>query len=165
MDEIRNVIDELLNDDIIKLVISNKMNSTIEYNKIIINLKEKACKNNCMEEFYQIEKFTDKQVFHENVKPTEIKNKLIELLNNSYKQIQGWSKSNVFDIKISKKGKIHISKKASNNEKIEKKSHNKEKNYILKEGTIIEPLIDLGIFTREGKIVNSKYDKFKQINR
>lgn len=47
----------------------------------------------------------------------------------------------------------------------QKKSHNKKKNYILQEGMIIEPLIDLGVFTKEGKVINSKYDKYKQINR
>ena len=68
-------------------------------------------------------------------------------------------------MKISKKGKVFLSKKKSDNVKIVKKGHNKEKNYILKEGMIIEPLIDLGVFTKEGKVINSKYDKYKQINR
>ncbi|NFN16523.1 SAM-dependent methyltransferase, partial [Clostridium botulinum] len=68
-------------------------------------------------------------------------------------------------LKTYKKGKIFLGKKRSDNKNIANKSHNKEKNYILKEGMIIEPLIDLGVFTKEGKVVNSKYDKYKQINR
>ena len=68
-------------------------------------------------------------------------------------------------MKISKKGKVFLGKKKSDNSKVAKKGHNKEKNYILKEGMIIEPLIDLGVFTKEGKVINSKYDKYKQINR
>lgn len=44
-------------------------------------------------------------------------------------------------------------------------SHNRVKNYILKEYTPVPFLIDLGVMTKEGKVVNSKYDKFKQINR
>ena len=44
-------------------------------------------------------------------------------------------------------------------------SHNRKKRYILEEGKPVEFLIDLGVMTSEGKIVHSRYDKFRQINR
>lgn len=160
MEELRNAINNIIEEKIIKVVISNKINKDVKYNKIGILLKEKKNK-----EYYQIEKFTDKQVFHENIEIDELENKLIEYIEGKYKQVNAWSENTTYDLKISKKGKVHLGKKGSNNEKVAKKSHNKEKNYILKEGMIIEPLIDLGVFTKEGKVVNSKYDKYKQINR
>lgn len=42
---------------------------------------------------------------------------------------------------------------------------NKKKNHILKEGVPVPFLVLLGIMTAEGKVVASKYDKFRQINR
>ncbi len=104
-------------------------------------------------------------MFHENIDIDILEEKLLEYVPTNYKQIDAWSKITTFDLKISKKGKVHLGKKKSDNLIIANKGHNKEKNYILKEGMIIEPLIDLGIFTKEGKVVNSKYDKYKQINR
>lgn len=160
MEELKRTLEEVFKSEIIKIVISNKVKKDEKYNKIAINLKE-----NNKNKFYQIEKFTDKQVFHENIKINEISDKVSELIFGNYKQMTAWSNNEIFDLKISKKRKIFLGKKKNDNSKIVAKGHNKEKNYILKEGMIIELLIDLGVFTKEGKVVNSKYDKYKQINR
>ncbi|QYE97098.1 class I SAM-dependent methyltransferase [Paraclostridium sordellii] len=160
MEELKNSIYEITDDNIIKVVISNKLNKDIEYNKINIELKEK---NNT--EYYQVEKYTDKQVFHENIEKGMLNEKMLEFIDGKYKQVGAWSEEYTYDLKISKKGKVFLGRKKSDNSKLVNKSHNREKNYILKEGMIIQPLIDLGVFTKEGKVVNSKYDKYKQINR
>lgn len=44
-------------------------------------------------------------------------------------------------------------------------AHNRVKQYILKEGTPVPFLVDLGVMNKEGKIHRPAYDKFKQINR
>ena len=160
MEELKTAINEITADDIIKIVVSNKLNKDVEYNKITFLLKD-----NTKKQYYQIEKYTDKQVFHENINKEELEAKLLEMVSNNYKQLSAWSETTTYDLKISKKGKIFLGKKKGDNAKLANKSHNREKNYILKEGMIIQPLIDLGVFTKEGKVVNSKYDKYKQINR
>lgn len=160
MEDLKNTIEEVLKQKIIKLILSNKVSKEFKYNKIVFVLKE-----NTKGEYYQIEKYTEKQVFHENIITSELKEKILEYLLVDYKQLSAWSSETTFEIKISKKGKILLNKKMSDNKCLINKEHNKEKNYILKEGMIVEPLIDLGIFTKEGKVINSKYDKYKQINR
>ncbi|TQQ84219.1 SAM-dependent methyltransferase [Peptacetobacter hominis] len=163
MQEIKNAIDEVLSSKLIKAVISNNKDKNAEYRKIGINLKEKS--NG--EEFYQIEKFTQKQVFHENISEKELNDKFMEFMEMGYRQADIWSEGINFNIKISKKGKVFIGKKRTDNSSVAQKTkqHNKKKEYILKEGMDIQPLIDLGVFTKDGKVVNSKYDKYKQINR
>ena len=161
MDDLIKAIDKITEEEIIKLVISNKLNKDTEYKKIVFQLKEKNKKD-----FYQIEKYTEKQVFHENIEKKELKEKVEELFISKYKQLNAFSKESSFDLKVSKKGKVFLGIKKNNEVlKVLKKEHNRKKNYILEEGMIIEPLIDLGVFTKEGKVINSKYDKYKQINR
>jgi len=160
MNELVAAIKEMTKEELIKVVISNKINKEEKINKISLVLKEKKDSS----KYYQIEKFTDKQVFHENIDFERIEEKLNEYIVN-YKQVTALSETTSYDMKISKKGKVFLGKKKTDNSGVKAKSHNKEKNYILKEGMIIEPLIDLGVFTKEGKVINSKYDKYKQINR
>ena len=62
MEELKKIINDIFSEEIIKLVISNKSNKDVKYNKINILLKEIKDKK-----YYQIEKFTDKQVFHKNI--------------------------------------------------------------------------------------------------
>lgn len=160
MEDLIRAVNDITQDEILKIVISNKTNKEIEYNKIIFVYKETNKKK-----YYQIEKYTDKQIFHENIYIKDLNQNILKYLESNYKNLSAWSTNTTFDLKISKKGKVFLSKKKDNNNKLVNKSHNKEKNYILKEGMIIQPLIDLGVFTKEGKVVNSKYDKYKQINR
>ena len=74
MDDLIKAIDKITEEEIIKLVISNKLNKDTEYKKIVFQLKEKNKKD-----FYQIEKYTEKQVFHENIEKKELKEKVEEL--------------------------------------------------------------------------------------
>ena len=68
-------------------------------------------------------------------------------------------------IRISSKGKPFYSHRAAAGEVEIRSSHNREKNYILKEGTDIAPLRDMGVFTSDGRVVSSMQDKYRQINR
>ena len=71
-----------------------------------------------------------------------------------------------YTVLVSKKGKVTIQKKASKGSvRPVELSHNRSKKYILEEGIPVPFLQDLGVMTKDGKIVHSRFDKFRQINR
>ena len=136
MEELKKSIKEIVEQNILKVVISNKKDKDEEFNKIVISLKE-----NSKKKYYQVEKYTDKQVFHENIELDMLESKILDYMESKYKQLSAWATNMNFDLKISKKNKVFLGKKRSDNSNIVVKGHNKEKNYILKEGTIIQPLM------------------------
>ena len=160
MSELKQYLETMLKADIQKVIISNPFSKSEEYKKIIIENKGKN---------YQIAKYTDKQVFHENIEADALLEKTHALAENRYKQINGMSASEEHIILISKKGNCSykVKKTATDAVKLQakKQGHNRQKNYILKEGMNIAPLVDMGVFTKDGKVVNAMYDKYKQINR
>lgn len=138
----------------------------------------------------QIEEFRGKQAFHKNMNTNEAAEYLSGLMGTTFKQVQAETASWTGQVLVSKKGKVSVkvkrnagartagntavraAKTISANKKTDLEaawknslSHNRKKRYILDEGTMVPFLVDLGVQTKEGKIVNSRYDKFRQINR
>lgn len=149
----------IIPDRIIKGTLSVKKNKENKYQKCTIKLIK--LKN---EESYQISLFTDKQVFYENIKYPEIKEYLINIFSNNFMNMELFTNEKIFSYRITSKGKLLTNSK-KNNSLIEIENYNKKKNYLLPEGIFIPPLVDLGVLTKEGKIIQSSYDKYKQINR
>lgn len=149
--------------DIRKIIFSNGKGEKIEYRKVCICAKQRG---------YQIEKYTDKQVFHENISELHLLELCETYLKMGYRQLDIFTEKIQYSMKISKKGKCLFGENSLAGKEImgtnfdqTKLSHNRKKNYLIEEGQVIAPLIDMGIFTKEGKVVKSMYDKFKQINR
>jgi SAM-dependent methyltransferase len=147
---------QIWNSEPYKIILSNPTSKTEEYQKIVMNRLDKG---------YQLEKYTKKQVFHENLSCEEAEQFLAEALRERYRQCNAWDGEQEHTIRISKKGKATYQKKRTAQAPKVKQEHNRKKNYILMEGTVIPPLVDMGIFTAEGKVVRTMYDKYKQINR
>lgn len=156
MNLLQQAVMHSFHDGIYKFILSNPKSKKAIYKKIVMN-KLESC--------FQLEKFTEKQVFHETIEADSLPFFIETALENDYRQYNAWDGTMEYSIRISSKGKVLCTKNASAMEPRMLSEHNRTKNYLLKEGTIIEPLIDMGIFTKEGKVVKSMYDKYKQINR
>lgn len=154
MSEIYSIIEKAISGNVYKAIVSNPNKSDVKYRKIIIERTDKG---------YSIESFTQKQAFHSALKEDELYDFLCSNTED-YRQFNIWTDTAQHEIRISKKGKAGIiSKKNSGNMQI-KTQHNRKKNYLIPE-SVIPPLIDMGIFSHEGKIINSMQDKYRQINR
>lgn len=124
-----------------------------------IILKGKRC--------FQAEKYTSTQVFHENFAAEELSEWTENNLAGAYKQIcVRFGSQNITYLFSSKQRSTRLVKADSGpSDVVLATGNNRKKKYIINEGDAIPALVDLGIFTAEYKVVNSKYDKFKQINR
>ena len=161
MTELESALQNLWSDGLYKIILSNAIKKESEgtaYRKVVLNRKTNG---------WQAEQYTEKQVFHENLKADQVRPFVEQALEQAFRQCSGWDGEWEHTIRISKKGKVTGSKKrvAATQAPKAQTENNRKKHYLLEEGTIIPPLVDMGIFTAEGKIVRTMYDKYRQINR
>lgn len=157
--EVREVCQECIGKDLYQIIISNgNKNNQIKKVKV----RPLILKGNL---YYQISEYVGTQIFHTNVDKEKLMDKIEAYLEHDFKQMELTCLDKKVTILVSKKGKVTIKKKSQETKQKIDLSHNKAKKYILQEGTIVPFLVDLGVQTKEGKIVRSRYDKFRQINR
>jgi len=168
MSDLQSLFTDCLNETLIRVILSNPSSK----DGVIKICARPVLKNKSL--LFQIEEYTKTQVFHKNLTAGDAGSYLTGKLSSDassqtaeFKNALVETKSFTANVLVSKKGTITIKKKMNTSTKQPKisLSHNRKKKYILEEGIPVPFLIDLGVMTQNGNIVNAHYDKFRQINR
>lgn len=161
MKELVEFLEEFISEQLIRIIISGARNAG-EISKVRIRpvLLKGEIKYQCSETHGTKE-------LHKNYDKRELIDRIEHWMAEDFRQLQLESQKGTGSVLVSKKGKMTVRYKRSRNTEGAGSvlSHNRKKKYILEEGRPVEFLVDLGVMTPEGKIVHSKYDKFRQINR
>lgn len=119
---------------------------------------------------FQAEEFKGKQAFHKNLQKAEAADYVVSSMDKDFKQMELKSRAGEVRLLVGKKGTATLKVKHVAPARMEAVppavlSHNRKKKYVLEEGRPVPFLVDLGVMTAEGRIVRTRYDKFRQINR
>lgn len=162
MNELREALDQTLNQKLIQIVLSGTRDSSQGDKAKIRPVLIKGAL------LFQETLYRGTQVFHTNYSENEMKERIIHCMEKLFRQAQIIGDSMEVSVLVSRKGTVTV-KKRSRVQRAEGRetdlSHNRVKRYILQEGEPVDFLIELGVQRPDGKIVKAKYDKFRQINR
>lgn len=162
MEELNILLNKCLNRQLIKVILSNpkEKEGPLKIQIRPILLKEEL--------WFQETLYIGTKVFHKNYTAEYMQEEIIKNLTDNFKQLQLEHEEIKATVLVSKKGKITINKRTKRYEDRVIKaelSHNRAKRYIIEDGKKVDFMVDLGVMTKDGKVVKAKYDKFKQINR
>lgn len=131
-----------------------------------LRIKIKAA-NTSNKTSYFVESFTEKQAFHEQKEETELDQFIKDHAGKTFKNCIIRTESEEITYLANKKGEITVLTKKIKTQTVSSPltSLTKKKQYLLQEGTPVPFLVLLGVMAPDGKVINSKYDKFRQINR
>ena len=159
MEKLKEYLEEQINEKLLQAVLSASRGNGPSKVKI----RPVKLKNEIV---YQASATEGPKVFHKNYTRTELIAYLEDALKESFGQLQASGAEIDGTVLVSKKGKVTVKvRRHPAKAPVQIMAHNRVKQYILKEGVPVPFLIDLGVMTEKGKIVTSRYDKFRQINR
>ena len=158
MNKLQNLLEECTQKGIIKIVVSNPRKGEKKTRIEIRPFEQKGVI------LYQTASYNNNQVYHKNRTREELI-WFVKECTTEYKQINIFCPKEQISVLISKKGKVTIKRQKNTAVKELSLQHNRKKQYILPEDKPVPFLVELGIQTSQGKLVDKKIKKFKQINR
>lgn len=162
MEELKERLSDVLSDRLYQIIISNPRRKEGAFKVKVrpVMIKGAVCFQETISE--------GNQVFHRNHEKADVLLKILSYMESDFRQLEAESMDGKLIVLVSKKGKVMVKQQKGKREKSVLRpdmTHNRVKRYILEEGTVVPFLVDLGVQTKEGRIVHARYDKFRQINR
>lgn len=165
-EQLKMLLQDTVDNGLYQIILSNPRQKDKAFK---IKIRPVMVKNKVL---FQKTVYEGTKVFHENYESYDMISYIIEAMTSRFRQCEVEHTSCKAVVLVSKKGKVTVNRKQIRSAEAEPESdrqslmaHNRVKRYILEEGIPVPFLIDLGVQTKEGKIVHARYDKFKQINR
>lgn len=164
MNEIQELFQQSLNCDLIQMTLSGTMDpiraEKVKVRPVLIR----------DELLFQETLYRGTQVFHTNFGREELAVRLADYMGTLFRQAQIRSADLDATVLISKKGKVTIKRRKKphalkQDKQTSNLTHDRSKQYILREGQPVDFLVGLGVQTPDGRIAKARYDKFRQINR
>ena len=99
MNELKQIISRIAACSIQKMIISKPQEKSNPYKKIVIERKK---------DYFQAAKYTEKQVFHDNIEPNALEQYLLDTILDAYLQVNAWDAEKEHILLLSKKGESHL---------------------------------------------------------
>lgn len=155
--ELERAVGKIEPEKILRAVLSEKKDASSPVRKITVRRIPGG---------FQAERFTDTQVFHENLTEENVLCFLRDALSERFRQLHCVCAGYELALRVTKSGKLLQNRKRNDCQMPDAPaSHNREKNYLLKDGSFVPALYELGIMTSDGTVRAPMQDKFRQINR
>ena len=116
-------------------------------------------------ETWQAETLTATQAFHQTLGQQELRELVCRTLRDSLSQLHAWDKTHEYAVRVTAKGRVLQTRRPCASAPAVRTQHDRQKNYLLPQGEDIPALVDMGIFTKDGRVAAPMDDKYRQINR
>jgi len=102
---------------------------------------------------------------HRNFLLKEAVIEIDRLISNEFRRGHLFTTEFDFTVKVKASGKVRAHQFPPSKQKSDSAEHNRQKNYLIADGTPCDFLQEIGVMTADGNVLKQKFDKFRQINR